>query len=97
MDLEKGEDSVLEEEWGLDFEEALLLGLILIGEEGDCQGAGISLVEQPVHLWQGRISRLLTLLIRDLVLGRPLIHSTLEHPWLPCQECRPLLELLPRK
>jgi len=61
MDLEKGED-FLEEAWGLDFEEALPPGLILVGEEGDCRGAGISLVEQPVHRWRGRISGLLTLL-----------------------------------
>jgi len=42
MDL--AEDSVLEEEWGLDFEAALPPGLILGWEGGDCQGAGISLV-----------------------------------------------------
>ena len=43
MDL--AEDSVLEEEWGLDFEGALHPGLMLVGEGEDCQGAGISLVE----------------------------------------------------
>ena len=95
MDLAEG--SVLEEEWGLAFEEALPLGLMLVWEEGGYQGVGISLVAQPGYLWHGRISRLLILLFRDLVPGRPLIHSTLEHLWRPCRERHPLLELLPHK
>ena len=95
MDLVEG--SVLEEEWGLAFEEALPPGLMLVWEGEDCQGVVISLVEQPGHLWHGRISRPLILQTRDLVLGKPLIHSTLEHLWRPCRVCHPLLALLLRK
>ena len=43
MDL--AEDSVLEGEWGLDFEGVLPPGLMLAGEGEDCQGVVISLVE----------------------------------------------------
>ena len=92
MDLVEG--SVLEEEWGLAFEEALHPGLMLVWEEGGYQGVGISLVEQPGHLWHGHISRFLILLIRDLVPGKPHIRSTLEHLW---RERHPLLALLLRK
>jgi len=43
MDL--AEDSVLEEEWGLDFEGALPPGLMLVWEGEDYQGVAISLGE----------------------------------------------------
>ena len=43
MDL--AEDSVLEEEWDLDFEGVLPPGLMLVWGGEDCQGVGISLVE----------------------------------------------------
>ena len=94
-DLEEG--LVLAEEWDLDFEGALPPGLMLVWEGEGYQGAAISLVEYPGHLWHGRISRLLILLVQDLVPGRLHIHSTLGHLWRPCRERHPLLGLLLHK
>ncbi len=56
MDLE--EVTVVEEAWGLDFEGALPLGLMLVWEEEDCRGVGTFSVERRVHLGHGQCRRL---------------------------------------
>ena len=56
MDL--GEVTVVEAAWGLDFGEALPLGLMLVWEEEDCRGVGTSSVEQRVYLGHGQCRKL---------------------------------------